>query len=1069
MASWRHETSNSFYTAGLDSATFQTEFVEIRWKCRDIPHEFFHAGNDPPQCLARGVQPPAVFECIIDHVSGKPPGMVAARIYRGVGKPRVGRFLVVFQLLALEGLCLDPTLRLHHLIHTQWSQSEGFALGGVQAIAQSADGYLWLGTAYGLYRFDGARVTRQAGFESRDFADSEIRGLSANRAGGLWVATRAGIVRIDQRSDPPDIVRSELASPVVSMLEDRDGVLWVGTLDSSAPALKVVRNGKVDAAPPPEGPRAASILSLFEDQQGRLWAGTNSGVCWMRQGQACQCIDEPRTAVIAITEDSQGLLLADANTKRLLRLRNGRLSPVVNRTFANFGATARVLLKDRDGNVWLGTLGQGLFRMKADGIERFTQKDGLSSDVVEALFEDRDGNLWVGTANGLDRFRAPRVARLSTLDGLSSDLVLSVYAADDGSVWAGTAGGGLNRIRNGAITRYLSAAGLPSTTVLALHEDRYHRLWAGTTGGLAYLSGGRFQPARSKEGEVLDRVFSITGNARLGTWLVDARKGLYQMPNDSTQPAKVRSTSTGDDVSQLACTRSGQLWIGHNSGRITVTAERSITEYGTQEGLPASPIRAIYEGDDSSIWVASSQGLSRFTQDQWTTWRPQQGIPEGGVHGIADLETGLLLLGAHGLFRIPAAEFAQAAARPPGMLQVSTVGLTDGLVLQNRGNMSNPQLTRSRDRRIWLGTETGVAVIDPAHISPLKTGPPVIIEKAFINGKAADLGSSRAPSFRGRELRIEYTAVDLSSPDAVRFRYKLAGLDTDWNEGGDRHEVVYTDLRPGDYEFQVDAYDVDRTWRSSRAAAWSFQVTPQFYQTWWFEFLCALLAGTCVWFAHYLREVSLRRRFRVVLDERLRLARDMHDTLLQGFAGVVFQLQATRRELEKDAEAGARRLEGAVKQATEALHEARETITFMHASRNENLCELVSSFGSQLAQSRSIAFEMQVTGNPARLSSDIQWNLYALLREAILNAVKHANPNRILVQLDYTPEAIRILIADDGIGFEPGSAAHNDTHIGIESMRERAKYMGVALKIESAPGKGARLSLSVAMRKRPRT
>jgi ligand-binding sensor domain-containing protein len=433
----------------------------------------------------------------------------------------------------MSALALDRNLSVSQYLHTAWTQEEGSALPGIQAMAQTSEGYIWLGTKQGLIRFDGVRFVRWEPNFGENLPGRDIYSLLPASKGGLWVSSDAGICRLDRTH----VIRYPAADRLMpggalSMMEDSAGELWtIGSHDGRTSLVVMRPDGSAQLYGPVDGLPPARILSIYQEKPLQLWIGTETGVCQWWPGTRAVCSASGPVRATAITGGAAGeLLVINGSGGGILRFRAGVLEPAASH-LGNISLSPRFLLRDHDGNVWIGTIGQGLLRLRDGRLERFTRRDGLSSDMVAAILEDHEGNVWVGTATGIDRFRGPEIQRLSSVEGLSSDVIASVCAAPDGSIWIGTIGGGLNHVFSGGIQQYLMDSGLPSTTVLSLYMEPEGRLWAGTTAGLAHLSGDSFHPVDGPAGTPLKEVFAVSGD-RAGTiWLVDSKAGLVAVRN----------------------------------------------------------------------------------------------------------------------------------------------------------------------------------------------------------------------------------------------------------------------------------------------------------------------------------------------------------------------------------------------------------------------------------------------------------------------------------------------------------------------------------------------------------
>lgn len=968
------------------------------------------------------------------------------------------RLLLVFLACLKPILAIDPAVSTSQYLHASWTQEEGASLPAVQALAQTPDGYLWLGTATGLIRFNGVRFVNWAPKPGEELPSENIRHLNACSQGGLWIDTAKGVARMDGahivRYPALDKWLGGFAGPISV---DHAGDLWLAGGASAGGGLAHLRaDGTLKVYGAADGLPDQKVQSLFESSRGDLWLGTHDGLCRWSPGIKAECTVVRNLTILFIAEADRGVLVADGSGRRIVRIADGKMQTVLAKV-GDASLDPLFLRRDRDGNVWVGTAGQGLVRLFGGNSERLTHRDGLSSDVVSALLEDREGNLWVGTPKGIDQLREPKILHVSTQDGLSSDAVMEVESARGGGVWAGTSGG-LDLLDGPRVTHYLMNSGLPTTTVMSLFQGG-DGLWVGTTGGLARQSGERFAEVRDERGEHL-LIFAMTMDHAGDLILADARKGLLCLHD-----GVVRSLSFGGSenrhVYQVLAASNGVLWVGYYEGGISAREGESVRWYGPGQGLAQGPVEAIYEDHEGTIWVGTGSGVSRFRNGRWTTWTAAQGLPEGGVNGLQeDEEGGFWLVTSAGILRLSLPALDRIPDGSPAGLSFTLYGLTEGLRLPSSGNMANPRITKSNDGRLWLRVEDGIAVLDPRRIRMNRVPPPVVIEQLMVDGKPMDTEALTKTGFRGHEVQFTYTGLSLSVPEAVRFRYKLDGLDKDWTDAGTRRYVTYVNLPPAKYAFRVMACNNEGIWNRAGARL-DFAIAPEFYQTRWFLPLCLLTASMMVWGIYQMRVRSLVMRFKLVAQERARMTRELHDSLLQGFSGVVFQLEAVSRLFDSDPENGKRRLERAMEQADQSLLEARRAIMSMHLPELEGntLPEALQAAGDRAVEGSPMLFHLTAKGNVRQLPYEIQANLYLVGREAISNAVSHSKGKKIGVQLAYSARRVILTIQDDGTGMDLESALKKTDHRGVAGMHGRAKHIGANLTVDSRPGQGTRIEL----------
>jgi len=963
--------------------------------------------------------------------------------------------------------CLDPSLFLPQFIHTTWNETAGSAIPGVWALAQTIDGYLWLGTEQGLIQFDGLRFVPWKPRAGEDLPGTRIISLASSAKGGLWIGMQGAILRLrDGRLQRYTARDGVPAAPVVTMVEDQAGRLWAGCAATEGDGLIRIENGSLRTFGQNQGLPASSVSSLFSDRDGSLWAGMPGALCRITDKGAEECRHSPLPDHIAsIASGAVDATLLAGTIRGILHFGGGNSQPFALDTERAVKAV-KVLLRDRDSVLWAGSLEQGLFRLRNGRVEHFNRQNGLSSDVIHALLEDREGNLWVGTPNGLDRFREPKVARWSTEQGLAGNLIIAIGKAHDGGLWIGSLRGGLDRLRGDSIEPFRAKAGWDNGTVLALQEDSRGTLWAATSKQFGYFSQNQFTEIRPPNGKPFTRIFLITEGPPGNLWLADQEQGLHRIRNGRIEPFTADGLDPAKMMYQLLCDHAGNLWIGYYSGGLTVVRDGKVQSYDAQSGLAPGPVLALYQDRSETIWVGTNEGLSRFRKGHWTTWTSRQGLPAGGVQAIIEDKQGHLWLvtgaGVLGADKTDLDRQRDAAARP---LSFSTYGASDGIYLNGNAATMSQRVAITGDGRLWVGTGDGLASINAPRMRNNGLPPPVAIEQLTVDGKPLEISAGEM-GLRGHSVAFEYTALSLTRPEAVRFRYRLDGLDQDWIDAGSRRQTAYANLPPRRYRFRVIACNNDGVWNTTGVTL-AFRREPYFYETWLFVALCAGVLGLMAYLAYAYRVRQLRLRFRLVLDERARLARELHDTLLQGFTGVVFQLEAASRQLIGSPEAGRRRIDLALEQADQSLKDARLALSAMRMSTLENttLPEAIAAAARQVVDGTSIHFHMEVRGTVRTLPYEVQFNLFVIAREAITNAMNHAKPDQITLEAAYAEDQIRLTVQDDGIGFNAQTITPKEGHLGLTGMRERAMKIGAALRLESAPGRGTRVEVVVASKR----
>ena len=957
---------------------------------------------------------------------------------------------------------LNPSLDVSQYAHTAWTVRDGFFKGAVTSIAQTPDGYLWLGTEFGLLRFDGVRTVPWQPPADERLPGSNIRRLLAGRDGRLWIATNLGLAswKDGKLTHYPELAGQD----ILALLEDREGAVWVGSWSSSTGRLCEI-HGASTQCHGEDGSFGGGVISLYEDSRGNLWAGTTSGLWRWKPGPPKRYpLPNAWSGISSMAEDDNTTLLMATNGG-LNQLVDGKiqaypLSGVVPR----FGSGR--MLRDRDGGLWIGTEDRGLLHLHQGRMDFFARPDGLSEDYVQTVFEDREGSIWAATLNGLDRFRDYSVPTISVQQGLSSTTVQSVLAARDGSVWLGTVDG-LNRWNNGRVTIYRKRnSGLPDDSAQSLFEDDHERIWVSTNRGVAYFENGRFTPA---PGIPLGVVHSIVGDGEGNLWINHQQQGLLHIVQGRVVERISWADLGGKDIgfSLLPDSLPGSLWLGFfKGGVVNVKAGKISASYSAADGLGEGRVDDLRLDGDGTLWVATPGGLSRVKGGHVATLTSQNGLPCDSAQWMMEDDDHAFWLNMDcGLVRIAGTELNAWSADPRRTVRASVFDSFDGVKSHATGTGFSSRVAKSADGKIWFLPLDGASVVDPRHLSFNQLPPPVHIEQITADRKIYDASSRvRLPPLV-RDLEIDYTALSLVAPEKNRFRVKLEGRDSGWKDVGNQRKAFYNDLPPRDYRFRVMASNNNGVWNQA-GASFDFSIAPAYYQTAWFRASMVGIGLVILWGLHRYRVYQVAREFNVRLEERVsertRLARDLHDTLLQSFHGLMLRFQVVDKLLPEGK--AKEQLEKALELADRAIAEGRSAVYDLRSSTTltNDLAEAVNAVGDELSTDHDAAFNLMVEGPTRDLHPIIRDELYRISREALSNAFKHAHARHIEAEISYGPQAFRMRIRDDGDGIPEEILDQGRTgHYGLPGMRERAKQIGAELTIWSRLGTGTEIELSL--------
>lgn len=999
-----------------------------------------------------------------------------------------------------RALALNPELHASQFAHTSWKIRDGFVKGTISSIAQTPDGYLWLGTEFGLARFDGIRAVAWQP-PGQHLPSNRIFSLLAARDGTLWIGTSKGLAswKDGRLTQYPALAGQPIRAAI---LEDREGAIWAGSLVSSPPGkLCAFQAGGVQCYGE-DGSLGKGVSGLYEDRTRTLWVGVSNGL-WRWKPGPPEFFPTPAPAasgggIQGLVESEEGALLFGGHNG-ITRLAAGKTEP---HPFPGTGQpfTAIRMLRDPDRNLWIGTADAGLVYVHQGSADLFTQADGLSGDFIGALFVDREGTVWAATDGGLDRFREVAASTLSLSQGLSNASVLSVLADRDGSVWLSTRRG-LNRWSNGQITVFGDhephaanatagngqAAGLLHGNYAgSLFQDSRGRIWASTLREFGYLEKDQFVALRSIPGGA---VYSIAEDAAGDLWIANKNLGLIQLSKDGTVATTPWAAMGHKDPAMAIApdpTRHG-LWIGFQLGGILFFAGGQVrASYSAANGLGEGRVNSLQLDRDGTLWAATEGGLSRLNNGRAATLTTRNGLPCDPAHWVLEDDShSFWLYTACGLVRIERSErdaWAAAIDKKQNLLpsvRPTLLDTTDGVrSLEDIGGYT-PHAAKSSDGKIWFLPSDGASVVDPRHLPFNRLPPPVLIEQITADHKTYDgpfEERKRLPlPALIRDLTIDYTALSLVAPEKVRFRYKLEGWDPDWQEVTNRRQALYSNLPPRDYRFRIAACNNSGVWNEA-GASFEFSVASAYYQTAWFHasWVTALLA--LLWGGYRWRLRRLASQFHLRMEERIhertRIARDLHDTLLQSFQGVLMKFSAASYRLSAHPEIH-RELDAIVEQAQQAINEGRDAVQGLRSSSmfpNE-MAQAIRSFGEELAIGLSSIqgglgrpeFRVQVEGDSRPLAPIVRDEIYRIACEAVRNARRHAEAGRIDVSVHYDERHFRLRVRDNGKGIDARilREGRRAGHHGLQGMQERAKLVGGKLKLWSRPESGTEVDLVI--------
>jgi signal transduction histidine kinase/ligand-binding sensor domain-containing protein len=971
--------------------------------------------------------------------------------------------LACLLLSAAGGYALDPSKALTQYSHRIWDQEEGMLEPTVYAILPSHDGYLWLGTQSGVVRFDGERFRP---------------------------------IRISPSAEPEPVL-------IRSLYEDKQGTLWAGSVGNGL--LEISRTAKRWFKTSDGLPSDIVTCVVPHGAAGSLWVCTNQGLVDFNNGpkKTYTVADGlPSNRVSGICEARDGTEWISTFDRGLATRKGGKFSPFdAGRT--ELSGDIRELRCSNDGSIWAAS-DHGLFRISGSGVEQFTAGNGLLDGDILSLDQSSDGSIFVGTQTGIARYRNHEWSVYGTKDGLSHTAVFSLLSDREGSLWAGTKNG-LDQFTDSRVTPYTTSEGMPTNDTGPVVEDKSGTLWIGTPeNGLIRYDGHRFSSVTKANGLLDDGILSLLPEAN-GDLLAGTEKGLNRLRKGKVIASYTRRDGlAGNEINSLFQDAEGALWVGTEaglsvmkSGRVTrvdqldqLPREHVVAlgggrttrlfvstssghlycmRNGKMAALPSSdPTRAIasyyHDAEHRSIWMGTlGSGLIRLRGGGLTHVRVKDGLFDDKIYAILpDDHENFWFASSKGIFRCSRKDledFTEGKTR-----RVSSLPFTTGQVRFECQSGVNPAAWRTHDGRLWFSTTSGLVVVDPNHLAPNTLPPPTQIETLFVNGQRREAAATLQLAPFEKNLEIRYAGLSFVTPEKVAFRYILDGYDKEWVEAGTRREAFYTNLPPGHFRFRVIASNSDGIW-STKGASLDFTIEPRLYQRRWFFPLLGVLAGLAVWLGYQIRVRNLRRQFNLVLSERTRIARELHDTLLQGLSGVTMQLQALWTHFPPSSER--RTLEEIIKDAGKCLTEARQSLWGLRnrTGSDNGISDRLTRQAQQALAAAPIKLVLRITPTPPPLSPEVEYQLLRIAQEAVSNAVQHAEPKTVEVRLECVDDGLELLVRDDGAGFSTETQHAELGHYGLLGMQERAGEIGARLMITSVRGLGTDVKVMVKTRK----
>lgn len=994
---------------------------------------------------------------------------------------------------ATSASALNPDRDIHQLAHRSWGQKQGYP-GRTRALAQTPDGFLWLGSDNGLFRFDGVHFERYMPKSGDKLPASIVRSLLALQDGSLWIAyaqsgkicaLRNGSVKCYGKTDG-------VTWNPTAIVQDHEGTIWANT-EAGVIRFNGTRWEHIgeDWNFPEDVPHMTSRV-LFVDSRGTLWAGVNSTILHLKQGSKrfqptgafagfslsiAEASDGNiwlsdnagyvRAIGTSVSTKSAAIAKCEVDTLRVAHPKCPREGPRV----IEISGSVRIMF-DHNGSLWMATESLGVVRVPyperlrdgpisetSNALQRFTSKDGLSADNCTPILEDREGNIWVATRDGLDQFRD--VALVPVV--LPKSVVQTAIApADGGDIWVAVG------------EKYVGRMNASSSTVSLVPADAFkpYRDFAGVTwligNSLARWKNGRFRRAAKSPEGLSDSLgtWEVAGDRFGRLWAFSSGYGFFSLDHHRWKAWPTPLEAAKQHVLNMFSDSTGRIWVSTYQGDIITMDKGNVVDYPAKQDSPLHSVKAFAEHAPQEIWAGGEGGLILIDRGHFHPIKPAGLAAIEDVTGIVDAGSeGLWLNTTGGVVHVTRDEAERALRDPSYRFQWERFDSFDGLPGQTEAIGPYPRAIQGTDGRIWFTAITGLAWVDPKWIPKNALPPPVWITSVLADDSPqAQLANLRLPAHTAN-IQINYTALSLSVPERVRFQYKLDGIDKGWKDVGTRREAFYTNLGPHHYRFHVIACNNDGVWNSAGAAV-DFTIAPAWYQTTWFEIICVAIGLLIAWAFYRIRvrqiANAMSARFDERMSERTRIARDFHDTLLQTIHGTKLVADSALKH-----PADPIRMHGAMEQVSiwmgQATEEGRAALNSLRTSTTETN-DLAEAFKRSIEECRmhsSMEASFSVSGEVSEMHPIVRDEVYRIGYEAIRNACAHSQAAQLEVELTYAEDLI-LRVKDNGLGINPAVVGEGrQGHFGLQGMRERARRILAKLTVETSAASGTEIKLIV--------
>jgi ligand-binding sensor domain-containing protein/signal transduction histidine kinase len=939
-----------------------------------------------------------------------------------------------------------------------WQTQDGLPESTVQAFAQTPDHYLWIGTSGGLVRFDGARFVVFDRENTPQIRENSIFCLTVSRDGSLWAGSLgAGLLRYQGGVFRWFAEADGLSNGFVRALyEDHTGTLWAGTDEGLFRFSEghFIRADGVGQIP------SLAVHDIREDHLGRLWVGGSKLV--VISGENCKVFSlegyPSAVRIKSIFETKDGTLWIGT----VSGLQRGRVTSTSLRfeSVPEISSTVRIMREDVSGTLWIGSIGDGLLRFQNKHFTHVSTPTDPPSSTVLALFEDSEQNIWCGLQTGLLRLSRTPMSTFPLPDVQNADFG-TIYSDPDGTLWVASTH--LYRINARRDDATMVPAPGPDIRVRNILHDSSGGLWIGTDGYGAFRVHGSTRTHYTTTNGLINDFIRVFFESRDGSIWIGTDEGLNRWRAGTLTSYRMEDGLCYFSIRALLEDRSGDLWIGTDLG-VSHWQRGSFIHDAVTEKLRSEKVWSIHEDEEGGLWFGTrGGGLFRWRDGKLVSLSSAQGLASNSIFQILEDARGTFWMsGPNGISSVGRADLDRLVEHPDFRPAVTLYGLSDGVEATQMHGGTQPAGTLTPNGELWFPSNRGPVRILPDQTRPGDL-PQVVIERVLVDGREEpSSGRLVVPPGEGK-LQIDYSAIRLRSQERIRFRYKLENLDSDWTEAVSTRAAYYTNVPPGQYRFRVQAFEMnmpDKVTEASLPMEWR----PHVYRTGWFLGSCALLIIAGVLAGYRLRLRQVHERFEAVLEERNRIAREMHDTVIQGCAGASALLEAVV-SIEPESK-GPRRelLDSARDQIRLTVDEARQAVWNLRQKETTSpqITQLLGNMAQQVSRTSRVPVRFEASGRPLPLDRAVEYVLLMVAREAVSNAVHHAQPEEVCITVSFDRDSMRMQVRDNGKGFRLDDVVGNqESHFGLIGMRERIEHLGGRFEIDSAPGRGTLLSVDL--------